>query len=140
MTFHVNNGSGDSENVRVTIFVVPRPVAVSAPPLVVVARAPFLSARATPRLDSKRTTLVKLACDQDCRFEVRLTARLHSSKKLLKGTLVKRSLNAGHVLSLRLRLPRKPKGTAKTVWVTGSVSNASGQSRSIKLPVALPKH
>jgi hypothetical protein len=92
---------------------------------VVVTRAPFLSARAKPRLSSKRSTLVRLSCDQDCRFAVRLTARLRS-KRRIHGKVVRRSLAVGHVLALRLRAPRKPAGRVKTAWITGTGTNASG--------------
>ena len=43
--------------------------------------APFLTARATPRLDRRRRVLVRLACDQDCSLSVRLTARLRSRRR-----------------------------------------------------------
>jgi hypothetical protein len=138
MTFRLSNGAGESEPVRVTIFVVPRPVA-TLPPLLKPTgepRAPFLSARATPRLDRKRRTVVKLSCDQDCSLSVRLTARLRS-KRTLKGPIVKRSLAAGRVVSIRLRLPRKPASRPKTVWISGTVRNAGGGVRSVKLPVTL---
>src|SRR4051812_12326523 len=84
VAYRVNNGVADSAEVyRVTVFVVPRPVAavpvpgVRAP--VLVQGAPFLSARATPRLDRKRTTVIRVACDQDCSLAVRLSARLRSN-------------------------------------------------------------
>ena len=137
VSYRMSNGAGESDTVRVTIFVVPRPPTPAAPPLVVVARAPFLSAQGTPRLNAKRATLVRLSCDQDCRFQVRLTARLRS-KRTLKGPLVRGSLPAGQVIALRLRLPKKPGGRAKTVWITGIVRNDGGQTRTVKLPVALP--
>jgi hypothetical protein len=138
VSYRVSNGFGESETVRVTIFVVPRPATLAAPPLVVVARAPFLSARATPRLDAKRSTLVRLSCDQDCRFAVRVTARLRS-KRTVKGKLVRRSLTVGHVLGLRLRLPKKPAGRVKTAWIKGTVTSTTGRQRTVKLPVALPR-
>jgi len=43
------------------------------------------------------------------------------------------------VVALTLRLPSKPRGTLKTVWVTGRVRNAAGDVRSVKLPVRLPR-
>jgi hypothetical protein len=125
--------------VRATIFVLPRPVVLpAAKPPVTVRRAPFLSARATPRLDRRRRTLAQLSCDQDCSLVVRLTARLRS-KRTLNGPQVKRSVAAGRVLSLHLRLPTKPRGTVKTVWITGRVRNATGDARTVKLPVRLPR-
>jgi hypothetical protein len=107
-------------------------------PPVLVQGAPFLSARATPRLDSKRSTLVKVSCDQDCSLVVRLSAKLRTNKKF-RGPQVKRTLAATRVVSLRLRLPSKPRGTLKTVWVTGRVRNAAGDVRTVKLPVRLPR-
>src|SRR4051794_7370655 len=139
VSYRVSNGSGESETVRVTIFVVPRPATRGPPPLAAVTLAPFLSARATPRLDRKRSALVRLSCDQDCRFEVRLTARLRSRRTVM-GKLARRSLTAGHVLALRLRLPRKPSGRLRSVWVTGTVANAAGRRRAVKLPVLLSVH
>jgi hypothetical protein len=139
MIYRVNNGVSDSESVRVTIFVVSRPPASAVPkPPVVVRRAPFLSARATPRLDSRRRALAQLSCDQDCTIVVRLTGRL-VSKRTLNGPQLRRSVKAGGVLSLRLRLPLKPRGKVKTVWVTGRVRNAAGDVRTVKLPVRLPR-
>jgi hypothetical protein len=126
----------------VTIFVVPRPV-LTAPlvgvrPPVLVQGAPFLSARATPRLDRKRTALVKLACDQDCSLAVHLSAKLRTNRSFA-GAQVKRSIVASHVLTVRLRLPSKPRGKIKTVWVVGRVRNAAGEVRSVRLPVSLPR-
>jgi hypothetical protein len=143
VAYRVSNGVADSAEVyRVTVFVVPRPVAavpltgVRAP--VLVQGAPFLSARATPRLDRKRTTIVRVACDQDCSLAVRLSAKLRSNKTF-EGPQVKRTLMASRVLSLKLRLPSKPRGTLKTVWVTGRVRNAAGDVRGVRLPVRLPR-
>ena len=113
------------------------PSAVAKPP-VANPRAPFLSARATPRLDRKRRTLVRLSCDQPCSIAVRLTARL-KSRRTLNGPQVKRLAPAGSVLRLRLRLPTKPAGTVKTVWITGRVRNFAGDVRTVKLPVRLPR-
>ena len=72
-----------------------RPGPTTRPP-VLVQGAPFLSATATPRLDRKRTTLVKVSCDQDCSLAVRLTAKLRT-RKSLTGPQVKRSLVAKQV-------------------------------------------
>ena len=100
MTYRVSNGVAESELIRVSIFVTrrpapaPRPVATPPPPPV--AQAPFLTARATPRLDRRRRTLVRLSCDQTCSLTVRLEARLRSSKRTLKGTAVKRSIARAH--------------------------------------------
>jgi hypothetical protein len=43
------------------------------------------------------------------------------------------------VLSLHLRLPTEPRGAVKTVWITGRVRNAAGDTRAVKLPVSLPR-
>jgi hypothetical protein len=139
VSLRVNNGAADSETVRYAVFIVPRPAPVLASkPPVLVQGAPFLSARATPRLDRKRSTLVKLSCDQDCSLVVRLTARLRS-RRTVNGPQVKRTAVAQRVLTLRLRLPSKPRGTIRTVWVTGRVRNAAGDVRTVKLPVRLPR-
>jgi hypothetical protein len=79
-----------------------------------------------------------VSCDQDCALSVRLTARLRS-KRTLKGSLVRRRVAANRVLTLRLRLPAKPRGRPKTAWITGTVRNASGDRRRVKLPVTLPR-
>ncbi len=136
VVYRFSNGAGESEPVRVTVFVVPRPAAAVGPPVVqVVRRAPFLNARATPRLDRRRRVLVKLSCDQDCTVALRLTGRLRT-KRTLRGTIVRRKIVAGRVVSLRLRLPSKPRTALKTVWITGTVTNA-GLKRTVKLPVTL---
>jgi hypothetical protein len=136
IAFRVSNGAGESDVVRMTIFVVPRPATTPPPVAPAVRGAPFLSARATPRLDRRRRSRVALSCDQDCVIAVRLTAKLRS-RRTLRGPVVYRSLAAGHVLSLRLRLPSKPRSAPKTVWITGQVRNASGEARPVKLPVTL---
>jgi hypothetical protein len=134
--YRVSNGAADSEPVRLTIFVVPRPP--SAPVVQPsVRRPPFLSARAKPKLDRRRRTLVRLSCDQDCSLTLRLTARLRS-KRALVGAEVTRSVAANRVLVLRLRLPARPASRPKTVWITGIVRNTSGDARDVKLPVTLP--
>jgi Big-like domain-containing protein/WD40 repeat protein len=141
--YRVDNGVLESETFRVTVFVVPRgsptAVPVTRPP-VLVQGAPFLSASATPRLDRKRTTLIRVSCDQDCSLSVRLTATLRKRpRRAFAGRQTKRSIAANRVVRLRLRLPSKPRGTLKTVWVTGRVRNAAGDTRSVKLPVRLPR-
>jgi hypothetical protein len=139
--YRVNNGVLDSETFRVTVFVVPRPAITPAPatrPPVLVQGAPFLSASATPRLNRRRTTLVKVSCDQDCSFTIRLSAKLRT-RKSFAGPKIRRSLTAKQVVRLRLRLPSRPRGRLKTVWVTGKVRNAAGDARRVKLPVRLPR-
>jgi hypothetical protein len=140
VAYRVNNGVLDSEGFRVTVFVVPRPVAPQprTRPPVLVQGAPFLSATATPRLDRRRRTLVKVTCDQDCSLTVRLSAKLRT-RRTFTGPLVKRTIMAKRVVRLRLRLPLKPRGTLKTVWVTGQVRNQAGATRGVKLPVRLPR-
>ncbi len=138
VVYRVSNGVGESEPVRVTVFVVPRPAVAAPAVLVPVARAPFLNARAKPRLDRRRRALVKLSCDQNCTVELRLTATLRT-KRTLRGTIVRRSIASGRVVSLRLRLPSKPRTAIKTVWITGTVANAGGLRRTVKLPVTVPR-
>jgi hypothetical protein len=100
--------------------------------------APFVWASATPRLDRRRTTLAKVSCDQDCSFTVQLTATSRT-RKTFNGRRNKRSLLAKQVVRLRLRLPSRPRGTLKTVWITGRVRNAAGAARTVKLPVRVPR-
>jgi hypothetical protein len=69
---------------------------------------------------------------------VRLSGKLRT-RKSIAGPQVKRSIVAKRVVTLRLRLPAKPRGTLKTVWITGRVRNAAGDARSVKLPVRLPR-
>jgi hypothetical protein len=129
---------GESELVRISIFVVPRATVVPVPVPPASGRAPFLSARAKPRIDRRRRVRVRLSCDQDCAVTLRLTARLRS-RRTLRGPIVRRSLVAGRIAPVRLRLPAKPKSTLKTVWITGSVADAGGLRRSVKLPVTIPR-
>lgn len=140
ISYRVNNGATESENVRLTIFVVPRaaPVAVAPRPQPAPRGAPFLTATRMPRLNARRQTVVRLTCDQDCTFGVRLTARLRGGKRI-QGRRVIRKRAARTELRLRLRLPRKPAGAVKRVWVTGRVTGASGESRRVRLPVRRPR-
>ena len=142
VTYRVSNGSAVSDLVRVPVFVVPRPVAGGPPPSTnrpaATVAAPFLSARVKPTLDRKRATLVRLACDQACSFTVRLEGTLRGKKKQpFKGKALKRALEPGRVLALRLKLPTKPKGRLKTVFITGTVRGETGASRPVKLAVAV---
>ena len=69
---------------------------------------------------------------------MRLEGTLRAKKKKpFKGTVLKRALTPGRVLALRLRLPTKPKGRLKTVFVTGTVRGETGASRPVKLAVAV---
>jgi hypothetical protein len=145
VTYKVSNGSGESDVIRVTIFVVPRSGAAGAPPAAApapnVVMAPFLTMRTRPRLDRKRTTIVRLTCDQECSISIRLegTARVKKKKKTktFRGVVVKRTLLPGRVLALKLKLPAKPTGKLKTAWITGTVRGPSGVSRAVKLPVGI---
>ena len=69
---------------------------------------------------------------------VRLSATLRT-RKTFTGPQVRRTIRAKQVVRLRLRLPAKPRGTLKTVWITGRVRNAAGDARRVKLPVRLPR-
>ena len=93
---------GESELDPVTIFVVPRgpppPRTGPAPPPV--AQAPFLTARATPRLDRRRRALVRLSCDQACTFAVRLTARSSAPSRRSRARWSSARSPRGRVLSL----------------------------------------
>ena len=139
LTYRVSNGAAESELVRLTVFVVPRALpAPAVKPVVPVGGAPFLTARATPRLDRSRRVRLRLVCDQNCTLHVRLTARLRSGRRL-SGTPVRRSLAARRTVTVRLRLPARPRGVVRTAWVMGRVRNAAGQARLVKLPVRLPR-
>lgn len=144
ITFKVSNGSSESEVIRVTIFVVPRPAATAPPGAISPpVAAPFLSLRVKPRLDRKRSTIARLTCDQACSITVRLeaTLQLKSKKKrkrtvTLKGTALQRSLEPGSVLALKLKLSTKRAGTIRAAWITGTVRGATGATRTVKLPVS----
>jgi hypothetical protein len=136
VAYRVSNGVYEIDAYRVTIFVVPRP---AAPVLgtrgpVLVQGAPFLSATAVPRLDRRRRAVIKVTCDQDCAMSVRLSARLRT-RTAFHGPRVRRAIRAKQLVRLRLRLPAKPRGRIKTVWVTGTVRNAAGDERRVRLPV-----
>ncbi len=137
VVYRASNGLGESGLVRISIFVVPRPAAGPIAVTPTVQRAPFLNARAKPRIDRRRRVRVRLSCDQNCTVALRLTARLRS-KRTLRGSVVRRKIVSGRVISLRLRLPRKPRSKLKTVWITGTVANA-GLRRRVKLPVTVPR-
>jgi hypothetical protein len=142
VTYRVSNGGAVSDIVRVTVFVVPRPAAAGPAPSTNTppgaAAAPFLSARVKPALDRKRTTLARLTCDKACSFTVRLEGTLRGKKKKpFTGKALKRALTPDRVLALRLKLPAKPKGTLKTVFITGTVRGANGATRPVKLAVSV---
>lgn len=140
INLRMSNGVAESETVRYTVFVVPRPATTpTTRPPVLVPGAPFLSARTTPRLDRKRRALVRVYCDQDCSLAIRLTARLRARNRTFTGPQVRRAAAAQQVLRLRLRLPAKPKGKLRTIWITGRVRNAAGDVRTVRLPVRLPR-
>ncbi len=145
VTYKISNGYSESDVIKVTIFVVPRPAGTGPPPGTApgpsAPAAPFLSLRVKPRLDRKRRTTARLSCDQACRFTVRLegTVRVKKKTKPIKGVVLSRSLTPDRVLALRLRLPAKPAGRVKTVWITGTVTGANGSTRAVKLPVSVPR-
>jgi hypothetical protein len=135
VSYRMSNGTAQSDPVRVTVFVVPRPASMTpspgpSNPTV----APYLSLRVKPKLDRRRTALARFSCDQRCTFTVRLEAKLKSKKRALKGTRLKRTLEPGRVLAVRLKLPVKPKGKLRSVWITGTVQGTAG-SRPVRLPV-----
>lgn len=144
VTYKVSNGFSESEVIKVTIFVVPRPAGTgSGPPATTptpsVPAAPFLALRVKPRLDRKRTTTARLACDQPCAFTVRLEAgvRVKKRTRTLKGPALRRSLTPDRVLAIKLKLPKKPAGKVRTAWITGTVRGATGVARAVKLPVTV---
>ncbi|MBE2319210.1 PD40 domain-containing protein [Solirubrobacter sp. CPCC 204708] len=142
--YRMSNGTAESELVKVTVFVVPRPAAVGPPPVAAPppapAAAPFLSLRVKPRLDRKRSVLARLTCDQPCTFAVRLEGTLRAKpKKAVKGATITRTLAPGRVLAVRLKLPARPKGALKRIWITGTVRNATGATRAVRLPVSPPR-
>ena len=147
VTYKVSNGYSESEVIKVTIFVVPRPAGTGQPPGTApnpsAPAAPFLSLRVKPRLDRKRATTARLSCDQACTFSVRLEGKLRVKKtkktKTIKGTVLRRALSPDRVLALRLKLPAKPAGRVKTAWITGTVAGANGVARTVKLPVTVPR-
>ena len=83
-----------------------------------------------PRLDRRRRALVRLSCDQACTLHGASgspPARLQAHAQGHAGRTA-RSPPAG-LLGVRLRLPAKPRGTLRTVWITGRVRNAAGDVR-----------
>lgn len=144
VTYKVTNGYAESEVIKAVIFVVPRPASTAPPgsqPGVNVPAAPFLGLRVKPRLDRKRRTTARLSCDRACSFTVRLegTVRIKKKTRTIRGTALKRSLAADEILALKLRLPAKPAGKLKSAWITGTVRGADGASRTVKLPVSVPR-
>ena len=140
LSYRVSNGTAQSDPVRVTIFVVPRSLAAAPPPSAGTfagTAAPFLGLRRKPALSRKRSTLARLSCDRACTFTVRLQGTLRGRREPVKGRRVERTLAAGRVLALRLRLPAKPKGRLKTVFITGTVRGETGAARPVKLPVTV---
>jgi hypothetical protein len=137
--YRIGNGVAQSEPIRATIFVVPRTAPAGSPANRPpgAAPAPFLSLRAKPVLDRKRSALARLSCDRACTFTVRLEGTLRGKKKPFKGKAVRRTLGAGRVLALRLRLPAKPKGRLKTAFITGTVRGSSGAARPVRLAVTV---
>ena len=73
-----------------------------------------------------------------CSFTVRLEGTLRGKKKKpFTGKALKRALTPDRVLALRLKLPAKPKGKLKTVFIIGTVRGANGATRPVKLAVSV---
>jgi hypothetical protein len=129
--YRASAGGASSNLGRVTIFVVPRAApAAPAPP----ARAPFLTALATPRLDRHGRGWLRARCDLACTVKLRLTVRMRS-RKTIDGRVLERRLAAGVLLRLRLRAPRRK--LLRSAWVRGTVTGADGRRRSFRIPVKI---
>ena len=105
------------------------------------ARAPFLSARATPRLDRRRRALVRLSCDQACSLDGAPDRRGCGSKRTLHGH-AGQALARGRAGAVRCGCGcrRKPRGhAARRSGSPARVRNAAGDVRTVKLPVRLPR-
>jgi hypothetical protein len=114
--------------------VVPRnlgPVLVAQP----APRAPFLNARAVPRLDRRGRTTLRASCDRDCRLSLHLTAR---AGKTFNSKTLKRTLKAGRVVKLKFKLRHRPRRRVRVAWIAGTVSGA-GHARRFKLLVTPPR-
>jgi Bacterial Ig domain/WD40-like Beta Propeller Repeat len=132
--YRASNGVLDSNLVRQAVFVVPRNLGAVLVPQPVV-RAPFLNARALPRLDRRGRTTLRAGCDRDCRVSLRLTAR---AGRTFTSKTVKRSLTAGRVVTLKFTLRHRPRRRVKIAWIVGTVTGA-GHRRTVRLPVRLPR-
>jgi Tol biopolymer transport system component len=99
-----------------------------APP----ARAPYLSAVATPRLDRRGRGWLRVRCDADCSVSLRLVVRLRDDGTIV-GRSLARTLAAGHVMQLRLRAPDSRR--LRSAWVRGTVKGRTGRARSVRIPV-----
>jgi Bacterial Ig domain/WD40-like Beta Propeller Repeat len=134
VAYRASNGVLDSNVVRQALFVVPRnlgSVLVTQP----APRAPFLNARAVPRLDRRGRTTLRAGCDRDCRVSLHLTAR---AGKTFNSKTLKRSLTAGRVVALKFSLRHRPRRRVRIAWIVGTVSGA-GHMRKVKLPVTPPR-
>src|SRR5262249_49981192 len=132
--YRASNGVLESNLVRQSVFVVPRnlgQVLVPQP----AARAPFLNARAVPRLDRRGRAPLRAGCDHDCCLSLHLTA--HAGKTFNSKTL-KRSLKAGRVATLKFTLRHRPRRRVRIAWIVGTVSGA-GHTRKVELPVTPPR-
>ena len=144
VTYRVSNGAAQSDPVKVTVTVAPRPLPVVAPPDVTPAAstvAPFLSLREPPRLDRRRTVRLRFACDHACTVRLRLEGKVRvrgrKHPKKLRGKSLTKAVPTEGVRTLRLRLPSKPKGTLRSVYITGTVRGANHTLRKVKLPISL---
>jgi hypothetical protein len=144
VSFRMTNGEGESEVLRLLIRVVARPapvlVPVVRPPAAVPGpRAPYRGARSAPRISRARRVRARVSCDAACTFTVRLSARVRGSARVLKGSPVSRTTAAGAVTTLALRLPSRPLGRLRDVWITGRVRGADGLDRGVRVPVRAPR-
>jgi hypothetical protein len=128
--YRAGNGLATSNLARVTVYVLPRTVAATSPRPP--ARAPYLTALAAPRLDRRGRGSLRVRCDADCSVALRLVVRLRSHRRI-DGRMLKRSLASGRVLTLQLRGPARR--LVRSAWVTGTVADAAGRRRPVKLPV-----
>ncbi len=112
-------------------------VAVTRPPVVTTPapapRAPYLSAVAPPKLDRNGRGWLRVRCDLSCAFSLRLVVRVPGHR--IEGTVLERRLPAGEVLRLRLRGPARRR--IRSAWVTGTVRDAAGLHRAVRIPVDL---
>jgi Bacterial Ig domain/WD40-like Beta Propeller Repeat len=133
VVYRVSNGAVAAPLLRQLVFVVP-PAAAPEP---VVRRAPYLDALAVPRLVHARVVRLRAACDAPCTITLRLQVRLRGGTTK-RSPRLRRALGAAQAVTLRLALAHKPKRRERIAWIVGTVRGAAG-SRSVKLPVRLPK-
>jgi Tol biopolymer transport system component len=126
------SAGGAASNVgRVTIYVVAAAAPAAQPPP---ARAPYLSALASPRLDARGRGWLRARCDLDCTVKLRLTVRLRTHQRI-DGPALVRQRKAGALLRLRLRAPERQR--LASAWVRGTVTGTEGRRRAFRIPVNL---